>query len=56
MSFFRGVLSFFYRAFPGTGKAKKLAAWANYKGTGVLDKITDLSAAEFANDLDFINS
>ena len=39
-----------------TGSSGQDWFWANYKGTGALDKITDLSAAEFANDLDFINS
>ncbi|HMC64371.1 MAG TPA: hypothetical protein VKI65_05480, partial [Gemmataceae bacterium] len=39
-----------------TGSSGQDWFWANYKGSGVLDKITDLSASEFANDLDFINS
>jgi parallel beta-helix repeat protein len=39
-----------------TGNSGQDWFWANFKGSGVLDKITDLSAAEFANDLDFINA
>ena len=30
--------------------------WANTDGSGVRDKVTDLSASEFASDLDFINT
>ena len=39
-----------------TGSSGQDWFWANCVGTGVLDKITDLSASEFANDLDFINA
>ncbi len=38
-----------------TGTSGQDWYFANLAGTGVLDRITDLSAAEFANDLSFIN-
>ena len=38
-----------------TGSAGIDWFFANLEGDGVLDKITDLSADEFAQDLDFIN-
>lgn len=37
-----------------TGSAGQDWLFANLLGTGVKDKVTDLSAAEFANDLTFI--
>src|SRR5262245_4150981 len=39
-----------------TGKSGTDWFFANISGGGILDKITDLSAAEFATDLSFINS
>ncbi|MBI3822042.1 MAG: PKD domain-containing protein [Planctomycetes bacterium] len=39
-----------------TGCAGQDWYWANIAGSGTLDKITDLSSTEFANDLSFINS
>jgi hypothetical protein len=38
-----------------TGTSGQDWYFANLAGAGVLDRITDLSAAEFANDLTFIN-
>ena len=37
-----------------TGNTGQDWFFANILGTGIKDKITDLSAAEFANDLTFI--
>ena len=37
-----------------TGSSGQDWFFANLTGTGVKDKVTDLSAAEFANDLTFI--
>ncbi len=39
-----------------TGSAGQDWFWANVEGAGLRDKITDLSAAEFANDLNFIQA